>query len=450
MSTDEAPAAIGPYSQAIVHTQAGIIFVSGCIALPSKRELPLLKMNSQSSTTTNGNEMTLSLIHDLPILPNGLLGATAEDQCVIALRNLEAILHHAGSDISKVLKVNILLAKAEDYTAVVHTYHSLIYERPPAQTCYVVKELPKGALVEIECVAVVDDAQRAYNNSISGTIQAQANRLSNGSSNGHSLTTDNEAMQTALNAAVAITPTVYPSAIQSITSPFAPPASGPYSHATAAFASGSLVTLTMHKKPEDTNSSVALAGGADGHASDSHSPANFKPSGTVFVSGCASLNVTTGAVEGKSLDEQINGCFSNLERILRTAGSSVSKTLKFTVMLDKSADLSRFDEAFTNAWKKFSAHDPTVPPVSPNNVTTGLTQIVTPRGSRSEDIGFTNGSNVSSSSSSNNNSSSSSSSSIGGTPVLPEPCPPPAITTIVVSALTKKHAMVEVDCIAAL
>ncbi len=119
ISTDKAPAAIGPYSQAIAHN--GLIFVSG--------QLPI-----DPSTGA---------------FPEG----GVEAQTRQSLTNIKSILEQAGSGMDKVVKTTVLLADMGDFVAMNGVYAEFFSEPYPARCAFAVKTLPKGALVEIECVA---------------------------------------------------------------------------------------------------------------------------------------------------------------------------------------------------------------------------------------------------------------------------------------------------------
>ena len=119
ISTDKAPAAIGPYSQAIAHN--GLIFVSG--------QLPI-----DPSTGA---------------FPEG----GVEAQTRQSLINIKSILEKAGSGMDKVVKTTVLLADMGDFAAMNGVYAEFFSEPYPARCAFAVKTLPKGALVEIECVA---------------------------------------------------------------------------------------------------------------------------------------------------------------------------------------------------------------------------------------------------------------------------------------------------------
>ncbi len=119
-STDKAPAAIGPYVQA---TAAGdILFVSGQLGLN---------------------------------VETGELGKDVTEQAQHSLKNMEQILLAAGTDKSKVLKCVIFLVDMGDFAAVNEVYAKFFDGSFPARSCVAVAALPKGAAVEIECIAAL-------------------------------------------------------------------------------------------------------------------------------------------------------------------------------------------------------------------------------------------------------------------------------------------------------
>ncbi len=121
VSTKLAPAAIGPYSQAV--KTDGLVFVSG--------QLPI---DPQTGAFPEG----------------GIAAQTAQ-----SLKNLGSILAEAGSDYSKVIKTTVFLADMADFAAMNEVYSSFFNAPFPARSAIAVKELPKGALVEIECIAEI-------------------------------------------------------------------------------------------------------------------------------------------------------------------------------------------------------------------------------------------------------------------------------------------------------
>ena len=123
INTIEAPEAIGPYSQAVA--SGGFLFLSGQIAL-----------NPQTMTLVNGD---------------------AAIQTTRVLLNIEAILRAAGIDKRYVLKSTVFLKKMTDFAMVNKIYEDFFEGHRPARSTVEVANLPKGALVEIECVAKMKD-----------------------------------------------------------------------------------------------------------------------------------------------------------------------------------------------------------------------------------------------------------------------------------------------------
>ena len=121
VSTKFAPAAIGPYSQAV--KTDGLVFVSG--------QLPI---DPQTGAFPEG----------------GIAAQTAQ-----SLKNLGSILAEAGSDYSKVIKTTVFLADMADFAAMNEVYSSFFNAPFPARSAIAIKELPKGALVEVECIAEI-------------------------------------------------------------------------------------------------------------------------------------------------------------------------------------------------------------------------------------------------------------------------------------------------------
>lgn len=121
IDTKAAPAAIGPYSQAIIAN--GFVYTSG--------QIPL--------NTGNG----------------AIEGTTIEEQSERAIKNLGEILKAAGTDFSKVVKTTCFLADIKDFAAFNVVYDKYFVSKP-ARSCFEVSALPKNALVEIEAVAVIE------------------------------------------------------------------------------------------------------------------------------------------------------------------------------------------------------------------------------------------------------------------------------------------------------
>ena len=118
--SESAPAAIGPYSQAI-DSGAGLVFVSGQLPIdPSTGAFPS--------------------------------GGVAE-QTRQSLLNARAILQAAGLDLANVVKTTVFLADMADFGAMNEVYAQFFAAPFPARSAVAVKTLPKGALVEIECIA---------------------------------------------------------------------------------------------------------------------------------------------------------------------------------------------------------------------------------------------------------------------------------------------------------
>lgn len=121
IETKEAPAAIGPYSQAIRSGQ--LLFISG--------QIPV---DPASGEVVNG----------------GIVQQTRQ-----VLLNLEAILRTQGLDAAAVLKTTVFLQDLADFQAVNEVYGGFFHTAAPARSCVQVVALPKGVLVEIEAIAAV-------------------------------------------------------------------------------------------------------------------------------------------------------------------------------------------------------------------------------------------------------------------------------------------------------
>ena len=123
VSTTAAPAAVGPYSQAVVAN--GFVFCSGQIPLdPESGEL---------------------------------VEGSIADQTSRCMRNLEAVLKEAGSDLGRLVKVTVYLADIGDYADFNAAYEEFVGPEPPARAAFAVKDLPKGAHIEIDCIALARD-----------------------------------------------------------------------------------------------------------------------------------------------------------------------------------------------------------------------------------------------------------------------------------------------------
>ena len=120
ISTDKAPAAIGPYSQGIIVN--GIAYFSG--------QIPVDPATGQ--------------------VPGDTIEAQAEQSC----RNVGALLEAAGTSFDRVFKTTCFLANMADFAAFNAVYEKFFTSKP-ARSCVAVKDLPKGVLCEIEAVAEV-------------------------------------------------------------------------------------------------------------------------------------------------------------------------------------------------------------------------------------------------------------------------------------------------------
>ena len=120
ISTDKAPAAIGPYSQAIVY--GNTVFTSGQIPIDPE----------------TGN-----------VLAEGIAAQTEQ-----VMKNLGAVLAEAGSSYEKAIKTTCFLANISDFAAFNEVYARYFTEKP-ARSCVAVKDLPKGVLVEVEVIAEI-------------------------------------------------------------------------------------------------------------------------------------------------------------------------------------------------------------------------------------------------------------------------------------------------------
>ena len=119
ISTENAPKALGPYSQAIKAN--GMIYCSG----------------------------------QIPIDPavNAVTAETIEDQTKQAITNLKNVLEKAGSSLSKVVKTTVFISDMNEFARLNAVYAELFGDTKPARSCVEVARLPKDVLVEIECIA---------------------------------------------------------------------------------------------------------------------------------------------------------------------------------------------------------------------------------------------------------------------------------------------------------
>ncbi len=120
ISTSNAPAALGPYSQALKVGE--LIFTSG----------------------------------QIPIDPatNTIEAVTIEDQTRQVILNLKAVLEAAGSSLGKVVKTTVFIKDMNDFVALNGVYAELFGDTRPARSCVEVARLPKDVKVEIECIAL--------------------------------------------------------------------------------------------------------------------------------------------------------------------------------------------------------------------------------------------------------------------------------------------------------
>ena len=117
----KAPAAIGPYSHAIVHN--GTVFCSGQIPLdPGTMEM---------------------------------VGSTIEAQTEQVMKNVKAVLEASGSGLDKIIKATVFLDTMTDFTGMNQVYEAALEGHKPARSAFEVGKLPKDALVEIECIAAL-------------------------------------------------------------------------------------------------------------------------------------------------------------------------------------------------------------------------------------------------------------------------------------------------------
>jgi 2-iminobutanoate/2-iminopropanoate deaminase len=123
ISTDTAPAALGPYSQAIV--AGGFVFCSGTAGIDPATGLP---------------------------------GDGIEVQTELALRNLDAILTAAGTSLSALVKTTIFYSNVEEFAAINAVYARFMPDPPPARSAPANVVLPRGLLISIDAVAVLPSA----------------------------------------------------------------------------------------------------------------------------------------------------------------------------------------------------------------------------------------------------------------------------------------------------
>ena len=122
ISTDKAPAAIGPYSQGIICN--GIAFFSG--------QIPLSPITGE------------------------VVGTTIEEQTEQVMLNIKALLESQNADFTDVVKTTCFLADMGDFAAFNEIY-AKYFTGKPARSCVAVKDLPKGVLCEVETIASVGE-----------------------------------------------------------------------------------------------------------------------------------------------------------------------------------------------------------------------------------------------------------------------------------------------------
>ena len=121
ISPDAAPAAIGPYSQAVSLPTSHLVFTSG--------QLPIDPATSA-------------------FVPGGIAEQTTQ-----ALKNLQAVLHASDSSLGHIVKTTVFLKDMNDFAAMNAVYATFFPHDPPARSTVEVARLPKDALVEVEAIA---------------------------------------------------------------------------------------------------------------------------------------------------------------------------------------------------------------------------------------------------------------------------------------------------------
>lgn len=120
ISTDKAPQAIGPYSQAVEVN--GMIYTSGMIPI-----------NPADGTLVTG---------------------TVEEQAEQALKNLKALIEESGSSMDKVVKTTVFIKDMNDFTKINEVYARYFTDSYPSRSCVEVARLPKDVLIEVEAIAI--------------------------------------------------------------------------------------------------------------------------------------------------------------------------------------------------------------------------------------------------------------------------------------------------------
>lgn len=119
--TNQAPAAVGPYSQGV--KVGNLIFTAGQVALDPAT--------------------------------GKMIDGDVQAQTERVLQNLQAVLHAAGTSLDHAVKNTVFLADINDFGAMNEIYGRFFTNNPPARSAFQVAKLPLGALVEIECVALI-------------------------------------------------------------------------------------------------------------------------------------------------------------------------------------------------------------------------------------------------------------------------------------------------------
>ena len=122
---DNAPAAIGPYSHAVIH--GGMVYCSGQIPLdPATMEM---------------------------------VGETIEEQTAQVMKNMATVLTACGSGLNRIVKTTVFLSTMDDFLGMNGVYETALDGHKPARSAFEVGRLPKDSLVEIECIAALNEDQ---------------------------------------------------------------------------------------------------------------------------------------------------------------------------------------------------------------------------------------------------------------------------------------------------
>ncbi len=124
IETKKAPAAVGPYSQAVKTDIGKMIFVSGQIPLDPET--------------------------------GKIVGTTTVEQADQVLKNVQAVLHAAGADLKDVVKATVFMTNLSEFAAVNEVYARYFTTSLPARAAFEVGRLPKDVKIEIEAIAVVE------------------------------------------------------------------------------------------------------------------------------------------------------------------------------------------------------------------------------------------------------------------------------------------------------